>query len=431
MIDSALSPAGAIRHRPPASRTVRRRQQICLWLTPKIFPRLSDPAPRVAEFFDHYAAWIDAGDELVLVFCAGNGDHVLNYRGAAGDAEAFDWARYNSYGGPHADAHAHNLDWLRRVREGGEVSGNPFCAGPMFILSEEKLTYRLLGGIYVALRAEAARRGIVMKLLEYLEPGPEFCGATWKTERHPEAALGKADAGGTMAIGVIDVCSMLDADDRDYAAFPDGIAQDTVTGDFVAAQAAAFVEGFELDGIFLGNQFGLLGFWHPDHALEPTAQRRAGITRFFRALRSAFDDRLVYWMDSYWPAEVEGAAWAMDAENYLLLDAVMCSNFAVLVEPGQIAPNLTGKCRIRDRAEADGLRAPKILYSMDFVDPWYAYRSFLDHKLIYSYQRDTYRKHAAELDGIAFFANDTFGHYIPRAPLDSTLAVVCNRSEAG
>jgi len=192
----------------------------------------------------------------------------------------------------------------------------------------------------------------------------------------------------------------------------------------VAAQAAAFVRDFELEGIFLGNQFGLLGFWHPDHAPEPTAQRRAGITRFFRALRTRFGERLVYWMDSYWPAEVEDAAWAMDPENYLLLDAVMCSNFAVLVEPGQIVPNLMSKRRIRDRAEARGLRAPKILYSVDFVDPWYAYRSFLDHKLIYTYQRETYREHADELDGVAFFANDTYGHYIPHDPLGASLTAM-------
>jgi hypothetical protein len=279
---------------PPAAG----RQQVCLWLTPKIFRRLAGPTARVAEFFDHYAAWIDAVDELVLVFCAGNGDHVLNHRGSAGYDDAFDWARYNSYGGSQADPHAHNLDWLRRVREGGELSGNPFCAGPAFILSEETLTYRLLAGIYAALRAEAARRGITMRLLEYLEPGPEFCAATWKTERHPEAASGTADAGGTVAAGVIDVCSTIEPDDHAYAAFPDGIAQAMVAGDFVAAQAAAFAEDFDLDGIFLGNQFGLLGFWHPDQAPEPTTQRRAGITRFFREMRARLGDRLVYWMDS-------------------------------------------------------------------------------------------------------------------------------------
>jgi len=401
-----------------------RRQQVCLWLTPKIFRRLAEPAARVAEFFDHYAAWIDAVDELVLVVCAGNGDHVLNYRGSAGYDDAFDWARYNSYGGSQADPHAHNLDWLRRVREGGELSGNPFCAGPMFILSEEKLTYRLLADIYAALRAEAARRGITMRLLEYLEPGPEFCAATWKTERHPEAAPGAADAGGTMAPGVIDVCSVLSADPREYAAYPGGIASGTVTGDFVAAQAAAFVEGFGLDGIFLGNQFGLLGFWHPDNAPEPTADRRAGISRFFRALREQFGERLVYWMDSYWPAETEITAWAMDPENYLLLDAVMCCNFAVLVEPGRIVPNLVGKSRIRDEAAARGLAAPKILYSVDFVDPWYAYLSFLDHKLIYAFQREVYLEYGGRLDGVAFFANDTFGHFVPPGPLDSTLKQV-------
>jgi hypothetical protein len=54
---------------------VGRRQQVCLWLTPKIFPDFADPLPRVREFFDHYAEWTSQTDLTTVVFCAGNGDH--------------------------------------------------------------------------------------------------------------------------------------------------------------------------------------------------------------------------------------------------------------------------------------------------------------------------------------------------------------------
>jgi len=87
----------------------------------------------------------------------------------------FDTSSLSVSGTSHADPHAHNLDWPQREREGGEVSGNPFCAGPMFILSEEEPTYRLLADIYAASRAAAVQRGVTMRLLISVSaraPGP-------------------------------------------------------------------------------------------------------------------------------------------------------------------------------------------------------------------------------------------------------------------
>lgn len=404
--------------------TQRRPQQVVPWITPKIFPDLEHPEARIRELFDHYEQWFTACDEVVLVVATGNGDHILDYRGPAGWGDTFDWARYNCYGGVGADPMAHNLDWLRRVREGGERSENPYSAGPMWILSEQTMTYQTLRRIYRCLREEAERRDLVLRLLEYLEPGPEFCRSEWKTERHPEAARGTADAGGTVATGVIDVCSTLHADDRSYAAYPDGVTAGTSTGDFVAAQTAAFVRDLELDGVFLGNQFGLLGFWHPDAAPEPTAERRAGIARFFHRLRQEMGTNLVYWMDTYWPAEVEMDRWAMSEDCYGALDAILISTFAVLVERTQIVPNLESRWRVADRLNARGQRAPAVLFALDFVDPWYAYRTYLDDRRTYDFQRRTYRDHGPRCDGTSFFANDTFGQFVMPGPLGQTASLV-------
>src|SRR6187549_1723997 len=89
---------------------------VCPWLTPKVFPRFEDPAPRVREFFEHYRELFEMAERIVLCFAAGNGDHVLNYRGEGSRGDAFDWARYTAYNGGEANAFAHNLDWLNRVR---------------------------------------------------------------------------------------------------------------------------------------------------------------------------------------------------------------------------------------------------------------------------------------------------------------------------
>lgn len=417
---------------------------VCPWVTPKVFPNFEDPAPRVRSFFDHYESWFLHAETVVLCFAAGNGDHILNYRGTAGLDDAFEWARYNCFRAAHMtgnfdgldeaaerarlNAHnnpqelafRHNLDWLNRVREGGERSYNPYSAGPSLVISEQVLTYRILGRFYVCFREEAQKRGINLKLLEYLEPGPEFCPCVWKTQLHPEGAQGNADAEGSVAQGVIDVCSTLREDSFPYAAFPRGIPAGTNTGGFVAAQTAAFVRDFELDGVYLGNQFGLIGFWDPKNAPPATPERREGVKRFFQSFRNAMGDKLIYWMDTYWPAEIEIEKWAMSEENYAVMDAVMCSNFAVLVERTQIAPNVESKQRI---SQKHGGR-PAVLFSVDFVDPWYWYRTYLDDRKNFLFQHEIYRSHGARCQGVSFFANDTFGHWVMPEPLAETLQVI-------
>ncbi|WP_426225766.1 hypothetical protein [Pseudarthrobacter sp. DSP2-3-2b1] len=396
--------------------------EACLWLTPKVFDDLTSPRSGVTAFFDHHRDWL-SGREVTLVFCAGNGDHILNYAGLNSWEETFDWARYNCYasdpGGPDAIARSHNLDWLTRVREGGERSFNPYSAGPMMILSEQKLDYTLLAGIYAAIRAEAASRGISVRLLEYLEPGPEFCRSEWKTGRHPEVSAAAADAGGHMISGVIDVTLPLHEDPAAYAAYPEGITSGLPAGDFVAAQSAAFVADFGLDGVMLGNQFGLVGFWHPDNAPELTPERAAGIDRFFARMRAELGTKQLYWMDTYWSVEVEKAAWGMSDAAYAALDAIMVSTFAVLVERTEIIPNLHSKSALGGPSGG-----PRILMGVDFVDPWYWYRTHLDDRRTYLYQREVISKEGNCIDGISFFANDTFGHFVPHGPLSETLAAV-------
>jgi len=392
------------------------------WITPKIFPDFDNPLPQVKAFFDHYERWITRATLLSVNFCTGNGDHILNYAGKNHWDDSFDWARYNCYNGGDKQRYEHNALWVAKVREGGETTGNPYCAGSSFILSDQVMTYRKLGGIYSAFREEASRRRINFKLLEYLEPGPEMCSCVWKTIRHPEGSPGNADAGGTIVQGLIDVCTTLNADSFVYAAFPKGIPAGTNTGDFVAAQADAFTHDLGVDGVFLGNQFGLIGFWDPKNAPDPTPQRRAGVKRFFHNLREAMGSRLVYWMDTYWPADVEIQRWAMSPENYAQLDAVMVSNFAVIAHRDQIGPNIDSKLKI---ASQFGGR-PAVLFSLDFVDCWYAYRTYLDLHPMFEFQHQMYRQYGQRCQGTSFFANDTFGQFVFEKPLKQTFDVVAS-----
>ncbi len=415
----------------------RRPQRAHTWVTPKIFADLADPQPGVAAFFDHYADWFDRVDEVVVTFCAGNGDHVLAYPGTGHGATRFDWGRYNSYVGTAVSTRDHNGHWLRVAREDRVIAGNPYHAGPAFVLSEQPMDYATLAAIYRSFRDEARRRGIPLVLLEYLEPGSEFCACVWKTERHPEAASGWVDAGGNIAPGLLDVAAVLDADTEVYAAYPSGIPAGEPVERFAARQIAAFVADFGLDGITLGNQFGLIGIWHPEHAVQSTPERRASVTRFFTRLRELLDagagagtgagagaGARIYWQDSFWPVEVEQDVWGMTDEAYAALSGIVVSNFAVLAREDNIAESARSKIALRDRLGGE----LEIIYSLDFVDPWYWYRVYLDSPHFWHRQRAVYGELSGMLDGVMFFANDTFGHFVMPDPLGTTLALLPRRA---
>ena len=397
-----------------------RPQRAHTWVTAKIFDDLRDPTPGVAAFFDHYAAWFSRVDEVVVTFCAGNGDHILAYPGQEHADTTFDWGRYNSYVGTATTPRRHNAHWLRVAREDRVIAGNPYHAGPAFVLSEQPMDYAVLAGIYRAFREEAAARGIPLVLVEYLEPGSEFCACEWKTHRHPEAASGIVDAGGNLAPGLLDVAATLSADAHVYAAYPSGIDEGEPVERFVARQTAAFVDDFGLDGVTLGNQFGLIGLWHPEHAVTPTDERRAAITSFFVRLRRLLGDRRVYWQDSFWPVEVEQHQWGMTDEAYAALSGIVVSNFAVLAREENIEASALSKIALRDRLGGD----LEVIYSLDFVDPWYWYRVYLDSPHFWHRQRATYGDLREKLDGVMFFANDTFGHFVMPDPLGTTLALL-------
>jgi len=393
-------------------------QTVVPWLTPKIFDDLDHPKPAIEAYFDHYQEWFSQVDEIVLAFCAGNGDHILNYPGKGHDNETFDWARYSAYVGGPENRRAHNQQWVTRCREGGEVSGNPYLAGPSFILSDQPMTYARLTGIYQAIREVAKQRDLNLKLLEYLEPGSEFCDCIWKTQRHPEAAGAPTDCGGTELPGLIDVCGKLNADQHTYASHPNGIPADLLAGDFVAAQSGAYTRDFAIDGILLGNQFGLINLWHPEDAVKPTPERREGIKRFFHQMREQMNESLIYWMDSYWPVETEIDAWGMSQENYQCLDGVLISNFAVIVERTQMRDNIQSKI---DLSKQGG---PKAIFSLDFFDPWYGPRLYLDDKINIDFQHKVYRELGSQCDGTTFFSNDNFGLLVPPAPLTDVMNVL-------
>ena len=377
------------------------------WLTPKIFGDFTEIEQTVQCFYDHYADYIRGSEKTVINFCTGNGDHILNYAGMD-DTTEFDWARYNRYVCDEGvTVRDHNLGWLKDCYEPQVHDAEYYPKGPSFLTSDKRMNNALLLSVYRAFYKIAKERGINVQILEYLEPGPEFCDSVWKRERHPEC----------LSNMVIDVCAKLKGDEHRYSAYPDGIAEGTPVSEFIARQCRNFVHDFGIDGICLGNQFGLLGFWDPNAAPPLTQEREEAIGKFFRTMRSELDGKLLYWMDSYHPVETEISVWGMRKENYACLDGIIVSSFAVLVKEELLIPNIQSKRKVCDIC----LQKPDVLFTMDFVDPWYQYRVYVDYPDKYEYQRQCFEKVKKLCDGVSFFANDTFGLYVFEKPLRDTL----------
>ncbi len=98
----------------------------------------------------------------------------------------------------------------------------------------------------------ALNPGKIIRVGETFDPGPEFAISDFKYNRHRECCRG-----GSMGTKSMVCCyAELNADDRSYAAFPDGIPQGTRFGTFFGKQAQRFLGDMGFDYIWFSNGLG-------------------------------------------------------------------------------------------------------------------------------------------------------------------------------
>jgi hypothetical protein len=73
--------------------------------------------------------------------------------------------------------------------------------------------------------------------------------------------------------------------------------------------------------------------------------------------------------------------------------------------------NLESKLTINSR--------PRILATLDYVDPWYSYNSMTDYAGCSSQLEQTAIDHRYQIDGVMFFANDEKGGLVPKRLVDA------------
>jgi hypothetical protein len=171
---------------------------------------------------------------------AGDGSELLDYAGSLDDA--FEWAYYigtaNLGDWEKDDDPARSLHEKRRkYRKDPPV-----------------MTYRILKTIIEQLKLEGKKAfpSATVRVGETFDIGPEFARSDFKYNRHKEISCGST----LDTCGFVDSTALLNGDDRVYAAYPNGIPDQTPLGLFLGKQANCFLKDMGFDYLWLSNGLG-------------------------------------------------------------------------------------------------------------------------------------------------------------------------------
>ncbi len=351
-----------------------RPTSIVLFATPKMLPDFEHPRPGVVEFLKHYEALTARASEVVVIFAVGNSEHMLMYRGPRFADDSVMWARYTN---------------------GKDV--------PAF---DRKLRFRQIAGIVRAFREEGAALGRKVKVFDQIDPGPEMAWEYWKYTRHPECMDLRFDS--------FDIRGRLRPDSLTYASAPGGAPAGKLCGEFIVDQAAEYLRDLGFDGILYGNQFGTRGKWEPGRGPGYSAAEAAAIQSFLDYSRRAFGAREIMWFDSYNNVDVERTTFSFPSTGYQAFDYLMASGFCVITDTPRYLDNLKSKLTL--------VPGPRILATLDYVDPWYTYASMRDFPDESRRLEDIAVQYRDRIDGLVFFANGPDGAPVPRERIDAFAA---------
>jgi hypothetical protein len=351
---------------PPAPKP----QSIVLLVTPKMIPDFDNPGPAVAAFLDHYRSLTSRGAETIVVFGVGNSDHILNYRGSGYWSDRAEWAR---------------------LTDGAPVS-------------TRSLDYHQIAGVVAAFKAGAAAFGMNLKVSDLIDSGTEFTQANnFKDYRHNECM--------TIEFLSYNVGARLLADDSVYASAPNGITAGTLCGHFLVDQTARYLEDLGFDGILYKNQLGTRGRWVPGNGPGYSDAEAAAIDEFLEYSRTALAGWDLMWFDSYNNVSIERETFSFPANGYRHFDYLIASGFCVVTSSERYLDNL--------RSKLEHANGPRILATLDYVDPWYTYDSMDDFPGESARLEEIAIEYRDQIDGIMFFAHDEVGAPVPRGVIES------------
>lgn len=217
--------------------------RVCLEMSLKPFKKIDDEYIEsvCVELFTQWKPLLDKATDVAVMFWTSDGSEILDYSGNVNDE--FEWGRYIGVGNPQV---------VKRI-PGTEWDDDRWVHVKPVLYTQEPpiMHYSDLKRIISAIKRVGKEiTGFDIRVGETFDPGPEFAYSEFKFERHPELNKG-------LIMGAwIHCAGNLHADDRKYAAYPNGIPEGTVFGEFLSKQFAALAKDVGFDYLWLSNGFG-------------------------------------------------------------------------------------------------------------------------------------------------------------------------------
>lgn len=189
--------------------------------------------------FKQWYALIKDCETVSIMFWASDGSEILEYTGNM--EEEMEWCRYIGTA---------NLP----LNPTGDDAICPHKYKYFYTDNPPVITYKIMKDIVRIFKEEGKKLLPNAKILvgDTFDIGPEFAQSDFKYKRHTEICTGQT----LDKHGFIDCTATLNADDKSYAAFKDGIPQGTPLGLFLGKQCTEFLHDMDMDFVWLSNGFG-------------------------------------------------------------------------------------------------------------------------------------------------------------------------------
>ncbi len=193
--------------------------------------------------YDIFTQWyplIKDRKVVSIMLWVGDGSEILDYAGNLDDE--FEWAYF--MGNANREMHSsedHFAESLHKKKR-------------LYMKNPPVMTYAILKRIVEIFKEEGKKfcPDSEIRVGETFDIGPEFAISDFKYNRHKEISSGtKLDS-----FGFVDATAELNADDRYYAAYPNGIPQGTLFGTFFGKQSQIFLTDMGFDYLWLSNGLG-------------------------------------------------------------------------------------------------------------------------------------------------------------------------------
>ncbi len=225
--------------------------RVCLEISLKPFgyDKSDEAFEKIAcELFTQWRPLLKYATGCAVLFWTSDGSEILDYTGDPEDS--FEWCKYIGIG-----------NWDRQTPPKDRPDRLSLHAFPIhYMENPPEMTYGDLKRIIAAMKKIGKKlTGFDIEVGETFDPGPEFAYSSFKYERHPEISKGNIMGSKLW----LHCASRLHADDRHYAAYPDGIPEGTHIGEFLGRQFMAMRRDLGFDYIWLSNGFGFsLASWN-------------------------------------------------------------------------------------------------------------------------------------------------------------------------